>query len=423
MRQKSAKEFLLLSWLVPMACTLLGSAGLALGFSYLDYSNSRRSDEQRLRELAPTIGRRITAELLLKEQGTLGPVIEQLKDEYSLLSLKVLDRFEANGTSAVHADWKIQLDAETKVVVMERASPLFSSFIQLRHFLLALLPSLLMAGLGFALQRRFLRTHFIQPIEALAETSVGERSPEKSWPLEIQAIAHQLSDSFSSREQAVFGRVARGIIHDIRTNLHSMGTATQLIEGAKDSQDRQRRLEKLYSACTRNIPKIRSIVDLSLDSSREISMKPELADVGEAVEQALDTLAELAIAKGVKLTAYTDGTLFALHDPLQLERVVMNLVKNAIEATDQVAGEKIVRVGARASTSGILIEIEDSGHGLIDPNSVFRPLKSSKTHGVGLGLFVSKKIIEAHSGRLETGTSAALGGARFTIHLPQEVLV
>ncbi len=252
---------------------------------------------------------------------------------------------------------------------------------------------------------------------------MGERSPDASWPWEIQTIARQLSESFSNREQAVFGRVARGIIHDIRTNLHSMGTATQLIEGAKDSQDRQRRLEKLYSACTRNIPKIRSIVDLSLDSSREISMKPELADVGDAVEQALDTLAELAVSKGVKLTGDTSGTLIALHDPLQLERVVMNLVKNAIEATDQVAGEKIVRVGARSSTDGIMIEVEDSGHGLSDPGSIFRPLKSSKTHGVGLGLFVSKKIIEAHSGRLETGSSSELGGARFTVHLPQEVRV
>lgn len=423
MRQRSAKEYLLLSWLVPMVCTLLGSAALAFGLSYLDYSNSRRSEEERLKELVPTIGRRITAELLLKDQGTLGPVIAQLKSEYALQSLRVSDHLDFAKTNTVRADWKIQLDAETKFVVIERAAPVFSSFIQLRHFLLALLPSLLMAGLGFALQRRFLRTHFIQPIEALAETTVGERSPEESWPLEIQTIAHQLSESFSNREQAVFGRVARGIIHDIRTNLHSMGTATQLIEGAKDPQDRQRRLEKLYSACTRNIPKIRSIVDLSLDSSREISMKPELADVGDAVEQALDTLAELAISKGVKLTGDSSGALLALHDPLQLERVVMNLVKNAIEATDHVTGEKIVRVETRSSTNGVLIEVEDSGPGLSDPNSVFRPLKSSKTHGVGLGLFVSKKIIEAHSGTLETGNSTDLGGARFTVNLPHEVRV
>ncbi len=423
MKQRSAKEYLLLSWLVPMACTLIGSAALAFGLSYLDYANNRRSEIERLQELAPTVGRRVTAELLLKDQGTLGPVIEQLKSEYSLRSLRVLSRTGESDGSAIRAEWKIPMGSETEVVALERESPRFSSFIQLRHFLLVLLPSLLMASIGFALQRRFLRTHFIQPIEALAQTTVGEKAPDASWPQEIQAIARQLTETFSNREQAVFGRVAKGIIHDIRTNLHSMGTATQLIEGAKDPQDRQRRLEKLYSACTRNIPKIRSIVDLSLDSSREISMKPELADVGDAVEQALDTLAELAVSKGVRLVGDTSGTLLAIHDPLQLERVVMNLVKNAIEASDQSAGDKIVRVGARGSSEGVLIEVEDSGHGLSDPSSIFRPLKSSKTHGVGLGLFVSKKIVEAHSGRLEAGTSADLGGARFAIHLPLEVRV
>lgn len=423
MKQRSAKEYLLMSWFVPMACTLVGSAALALGFSYFDYSNSRRSESARLNEIAPAIGRRVTAELLLKEQGTLGPVIEQLKNEYSLRSLRVLDQAGSEESSTIQAEWEVPLGNDSKIIVMERDSPSFSTFIQLRHFLLALLPSLLMAALGFLLQRRFLRTHFIQPIEALAETTVGERSPDEAWPLEIQTIAHQLSESFANREQAVFGRVARGIIHDIRTNLHSMGTATQLIEGAKDPLDRQRRLEKLYSACTRNIPKIRSIVDLSLDSSREISMKPELADIGDAVEQALDTLAELAVAKGVRLTGDTSGALLALHDPLQLERVVMNLLKNAIEATDHVAGEKIVKVAARSCANGVVIDVEDSGHGLADPGSVFRPLKSSKTHGVGLGLFVSKKIIEAHSGVLETGVSSELGGAKFTVHLPYEVRV
>lgn len=421
MRQRSANEYLLLSWLLPMACTLLGSAALAIGLSYLDYSNSFRSELERLKEIAPTVGRRVEAELLLKDQGTLGPVIEQLKAEFSLRELNISDSRNPKRPRTLRAVWPIPMDSSARAVILERVAPAFSSFVQLRHFLLALLPSLLMAALGFALQRRFLRTHFIQPIQALAETSVGDRAAEDTWPAEIQSIAHRLSEAFSSREQAVFGQVARGIIHDIRTNLHSIGTAAQLIEGAKDSEDRTRRLEKLYSACTRNIPKIKSIVDLSLDSGREISMKPELADVGEAVEQALDTLAELAIAKGVRLTGDTQGPILALHDPVQLERVVVNLVKNAIEATDHVAREKIVRVSAKASDAGVIVEVEDSGLGLASPNTLFRPLKSSKTHGIGLGLFVSKKIVEAHAGRLETGSSPELGGARFTVHLPNEV--
>lgn len=423
MKQRTAKEYLLLSWLLPMVSTLVGSALLAFGLSYLDYRNAIRSETVRLAELAPAVGRRVAAELLLKDLGTLEPVIEQLKVEYALSTLSISDGPRGAKDSRIHAESALPMGQATKFVLLERVPPTFFSFVHLRHFLLALFPTLFMAGLGFALQRRFLRTHFIQPIEALAETSVGERTADVTWPVEIQAIARRLAEAFSNREQAIFGQVARGIIHDIRTNLHSMGTATQLIEGAKDQDDRARRLEKLYSACTRNIPKIKSIVDLSLDSSREISMKPELADVGEVVEQALDTLAELAIAKNVRLVGDSTAPMLALHDPIQLERVLVNLVRNAIEATDQASGDKVVRVGAKASRHGIMIEVEDSGAGISDPGSVFRPLKSSKAHGIGLGLFVSKKIVEAHSGRIETGTSADLGGARFTVHLPQEVRV
>jgi len=420
MKQRSAKEYLLISWLVPMLCTIVGSSVLALGLSFLDYSNYRRSEQERLSDLAPIVGRRIVAELLLGEQGTLGPVVDQLKSEYSLKTLEVHSGSPSNSGASIFAQWKLPLGSEEKYATMERESRTYLSFVQLRHFWLALLPTLLMAAFGFLLQRRYLRLHFIEPIEALAETSVGERGTDPKWPTEIQSIAKRLAEAFSSREQAVFGQVARGIIHDIRTHLNSMGTATQLVAAAKDVDVREARLEKLYSACSRNIPKIKSIVDLSLDSSREISMNAELADIGETVAQALATLSEMAQARGVSLEFDPNGALLAVHDPVQLERVFVNLVKNGIEATEDAIQRKHVRIAVRTLADGVAIEVEDSGRGLSNSQSVFRALKSSKTHGVGLGLFVSKKIVEAHNGTLEPGSSTALGGAKLRVLFPQE---
>lgn len=418
MRQRSLKELLLVSWLVPMACTLLGSCVLAFGFSYFEYSNYRRSELERLRELAPAIVRRIQAELLLEEQGTLMPVVAQLKAEYALRDLALRSTYLGNAGTAIRIEMNVPNDNEHRIVTLERESRPFSSFIELRHFPLALLPTVLLAALGFFFQRRWLRIHFIAPVEALAETSVGDRLADKSWPIEIQAIARKLSDEFSNREQAVFGQVARGIIHDIRTNLHSMNTATQLVEDAKDAEARKSRLEKLFSACSRNIPKIRSIVDLSLDTSREISMNPTFANVGDTIEQALGTLEEMAQAKGIYLNREISGSLLAIHDPIQLERVMVNIIRNAIEAVDDSATDRRVFVSARDSSGGVAIVIEDSGPGLSNSKFAFRPLKSSKTHGVGLGLFVSKKIVEAHSGELIPGNSNSLGGAKFTVTIP-----
>lgn len=418
MKPKSLKDLLLISWLVPMGCTVLGGCFLALGLSYLDYSNFRRSELQRLQELAPVIVRRVQAELLLGEQGTLDPVIAQLKSEFNLRRLEL---GSAGGfSSGVTVQAQIPNDHQSRVILLERDEKPFSSFINLRHFLLALLPTVLLGALGFFFQRRWLREHFIGPVEALAETSVGARTVDKAWPKEIQDISNTLSEAFSNREQAVFGQVARGIIHDIRTNLHSMNTATQLVGSASDANLRGTRLEKLYSACSRNIPKIRSIVDLSLDTSREICMKPQLADVGETVEQAILTLEELAQAKGITVESNFSGNLSAFHDAVQLERVLVNLIRNALEAVDSSALTKKVSISASECDGLLTIAVEDSGDGLPDPNVIFRPLKSSKTHGVGLGLFVSKKIVEAHNGNLVPGNSESLGGAKFTVSLPQE---
>ena len=420
MRKRSLKELLLISWLIPMLGTILGGCILALGLSYLDYSNFRRVEQNRLEEIAPTVGRRVVAELLLGEQGTLGPVVSQLKSEYGFSTLEMYFQSPENKGSTVRAEWPIPGDKDGRILVIERETKAFPFFIQIRHFLLALLPTALLAAFGFLLQRRFLRIHFIAPVEALAEISVGERPTDKTWPLEIQEIAGRLSEAFSSREQAVFGQVARGIIHDIRTNLHSMGTATQLVEATKDPEIREARLEKLYSACSRNIPKIRSIVDLSLDTSREIAMQPKLLNVNETVNQALNTLEEMAQAKGVKILNEMKGNLVATHDPIQMERVLVNLVRNAIEATAETQAEKRVVIGALDEPNRISIVVEDSGAGLPNPSSIFRPLKSSKVHGVGLGLFVSRKIVEAHRGKLEPSNSSSLGGAKFTVTLPKE---
>lgn len=423
MKQKSIKDYLWLSWFLPMACTILGSCALAFGLSYLDFVSYRRSEVNRLNELAPTVSRRVAAELLLKDQGRLEPVIQQLKEDYSLVNLEVISMKKKVDSKDIFTQLEISLKDENKFVAMERAMPAFSTFIQFRHFLLALLPALLMASFGFLLQRRFLRTFLIHPIESLAETSTGERTVDKDWPLEIQAIAQKLAESFSNREQAIFGQVAKGIIHDIRTNLHSMHTATQLVVTASDDKSRELRLEKLLSACVRNIPKIRSIVDLSLDSSREISMNPRRAEVGKTLEQALANLEEMSRARGVEITNEKCESIFVVHDPIQLERVLTNLLKNAIEATDDCAHEKKVKVSVKNHSFGLKIEVEDSGKGIADANAIFRPLKSSKTHGVGLGLFVSKKIVEAHGGSLAFTSSADLSGARFTVNLPLEVVL
>jgi two-component system sensor kinase FixL len=117
--------------------------------------------------------------------------------------------------------------------------------------------------------------------------------------------------------------------------------------------------------------------------------------------------------------------LTAFGDPTQIRQVMVNLIKNAIDAT---AGqeERHIRVSATADESGhVVIEVEDNGPG-IDPAvrpELFSPFVSSKPDGLGIGLSICRTIAESHGGNLDLADAAAeghLAGARFRLRLPVE---
>jgi signal transduction histidine kinase len=427
MKGHSLKRFLLISWMVPFVLTIAGSAMLSVAISYLDYSNHGQALESKLRTDAEPIARRIAAELLLKENGRLDSVRAQLINDYQLERLEDLPDSK---TGSVLASQFITVNeplpdvlptAHIQVVV---SRPHFGLFINFKNFLFALVPLLGLVLSGFFIQRRLLRRYIIQPIQTLSDTSIGNKPVKPHWPLEIQRIASDLAESFSNREQAIFGQLARGLIHDIRTQINSINTAMQLAKESKDSSERSARLDRLESACSRNIPKLRELLDLSLDSSREITLKPTRSDLSKTVQQAVLNIQELAEANNVTIDSQALDAVVLNHDSLQFERVLTNLLKNAVEA----ASEKRSKDGRVAITTestpvGLTIRIDDNGPGFPAPNHFIRPLKTTKPHGHGLGLFVSKKIVQAHHGSLEAGRSEKLGGACVTIRIRQEEVV
>ena len=136
--------------------------------------------------------------------------------------------------------------------------------------------------------------------------------------------------------------------------------------------------------------------------------------------------AEPIVANNVSIVwRVPDEPLRASIDRQMLRRVVVNLVRNAVQAIrdskkgDLGANGNIV-VSAHADGSGTAIEVEDDGPGIpADAVArVFDPYFTTKSDGTGLGLAIVKKIVVEHNGTIEAGESASLGGARFVVHLP-----
>lgn len=426
-RSKSIRQYLALSWVIALSLAVLGSLALLLAFSYQDYSAYKRSELKRLEEVGKTVGRRVAAELLLKEHGRLEAVIEGLKSDLELTQIKV-----TTDTPSVFDGGLITVTSsipdvlpQSSVMIAIPSKPLIS-FVGYRGIIFALIPMFGLVLTGFFLQQRMIRRKIVEPIRTLADTSTGNLPACESWPEEIQTISAELAESFSAREQAVYGHLVRGIIHDLRTYLNSISTALQLSEEARAEQDKRiARLEKLVTACKRNLPKIQEIIDLSLDSSREITLRASNHDLAQTLASSIGNIAELAKAKNVAIVCEDPSTIVAPHDPIQIERAFTNILRNAIEATEESSqSRREVRIQISVdSTKRVVIRFEDSGPGLKDTQFAFRPLQTTKSHGHGLGLFVSRKLIQAHQGEIQAGRSSTLGGAAFTVTLPRKVRV
>ncbi len=108
-------------------------------------------------------------------------------------------------------------------------------------------------------------------------------------------------------------------------------------------------------------------------------------------------------------------------DGVQIQQVLVNLIKNACEAMSTQAGERRIRIRTSRSDGGIALEVQDSGPGVSAEirGRLFQPYVTTKPAGMGLGLAICRTIVEAHGGRLGLGSGSA-GGAAFRVDLPAD---
>jgi two-component system sensor kinase FixL len=106
-------------------------------------------------------------------------------------------------------------------------------------------------------------------------------------------------------------------------------------------------------------------------------------------------------------------------DPVQIQQVVVNLVRNGLEAVKS-CEVQVVTVSTGRTANGVAMKVEDSGPGIrVEAISeLFKPFSSSKTQGLGLGLAISRTIAQNHRGELTVDPGGAGRGASFTLHLP-----
>ena len=158
---------------------------------------------------------------------------------------------------------------------------------------------------------------------------------------------------------------------------------------------------------------------------RREEVEPAPLDVRAVIRDAIRLVEMDARDRQVALSVDVAPDLPPLKgDDVQLVQVVLNLVMNALDALEDVPeGRRRVRVSAAATPEGVEIQVADTGPG-IPPAQVerlFDPFFTTKPSGLGLGLSISRSIVEAHGGAIRV-SAAEGGGTVFHVLLPAEAV-
>lgn len=241
-------------------------------------------------------------------------------------------------------------------------------------------------------------------LNARLEERITERTRELQ---ESQAqVLHQ-------EKMAAFGLLAAGIAHEVGNPLTSISTLIQLLERRDPDEYTRERLGLVNAQLTR----IQSILRELVTFSRPASDTRDRVSLQDIVDEALGIAKYYKGVKGRAIRAEIPHDLSPIHGVRdQLVQIFFNLVLNAIDATKKGGS---VTIAAHEENGAVVATVSDDGSG-IDPQHrerLFRPYFTTKKHGTGLGLFVTKKLVEAHGGTVECAST--LGeGTTFTIAFP-----
>jgi signal transduction histidine kinase len=221
----------------------------------------------------------------------------------------------------------------------------------------------------------------------------------------------RLNAEVERRERlALIGQMTATLAHEIRNALGSVKGYTQWVDEKVEEEDPRK---KALGIVLRGTERIESLVNDLLLFSREESYSAEPVD---PIPLLKETVAAEASGWAGKVEVKTVPGMRALADPDKLRRVLVNGVRNAIQA---MGGGGVLKITARPEGHRLVIRIEDTGPGIpaAELPRLFSPFHTTKTDGTGLGLAYSKKVIDGMKGGIELSNREE-GGAVLAIHLP-----
>ncbi len=225
----------------------------------------------------------------------------------------------------------------------------------------------------------------------------------------------ELQENVKRQErQAMFGRIAAGLVHDLSHPIQNIGNSTRLMlrdDSDTESRDMFRRtIERELATLKRFMDDLRNLV-------KPKPIERFAMEINGSVAEIVESMRGEGERAGVNVEAtYAEGPLVIEGDKFALGRVYRNLITNAIQATER--GGRVAITTARAN-GRVEIRVSDTGSGIPPErlSAIFEDFVTTKRRGLGLGLAISKRIVEQLDGTIEVESQVGRGTA-FTLRFP-----
>ena len=243
---------------------------------------------------------------------------------------------------------------------------------------------------------------------------------------DLQELNRRLVAEMAKKDRmASLGQASAELVHDLRNPLTVvLGYVQILSEDLHKARDTHggtpQSTEEYIDIIERSIQRCRDLIDTWQDLGRKSNRQLQPVNPARIVEDVIKTQRALAASRNSSLDVWMrDEEAQVLGDSTQLARAIQNVVGNAVEALREQGGH--VEIEAQREGAEYVIRVKDDGVGIAPENMphVFEPYFTTKSgkKGTGLGLFITRKIVEDHKGHIDVNSTAGVGTV-MTIVLP-----
>jgi polar amino acid transport system substrate-binding protein len=245
---------------------------------------------------------------------------------------------------------------------------------------------------------------YIYPLYNFEQHVIGVMFTFEDISEEVQ-VRHK---AFENEKNQALSRVVAGIAHEIRNPLTSIKTFVELIPQKFDSPKFR---EKISALVPQEIERLNELIEGLMDYSKSRPAKKEEVDTSNLLESTHLLFDRTAANKGVEIRTFIEKELFISTDRQQLKQAVINLIINAVDALQEVEGEKWVSLKNYKADGRVYVEIQDNGPGMSErvQKQAFEPFYTTKADGTGLGLAIAKQHVEENNGLFDVESSPGKG--------------